>query len=146
MNGSWKRVGFVLVAVIAVAMNAPGLHAGPSATIAFKLPFDAQLDRMALPTGDYTLSIDEMAKNGIIHVYRGVHPVGVLLPQRFETRENQSKNAKLICIRRDGNVAVRALQLPGFGTFYFQLPKELKTLVTQQPQLIETVTVAVTGK
>jgi hypothetical protein len=147
MNGSWKRVaGFVLIAAIAFGMIAPGLYAGPALSIAFKLPFDAKLGTMALPTGDYTLSIDDMTKNGMIRVYRGTQSAGMLFAQSFESRENQSNDAKLICIRRDGKVTVRALQLPGFGTFYFHLSKELQTLVAQQPQLIETVTVAVNGK
>lgn len=144
---SWKRVsGFVLIAMIALGMIAPGSHARPAASMAFKLPFDAQMETMALPTGDYTLSIDEMTRNGMIHVYRGTQSVGMLFAQSFESRENEGNHARLICIRQDGKVTVRALQLPGFGTFYFQLPKEFKTPEAQQPQLIETVTVEVNGK
>jgi hypothetical protein len=36
--------------------------------------------------------------------------------------------------------------LPSIGTYYFEMPKSLKTLVAQQPQLIETVQVQVSGE
>jgi hypothetical protein len=51
----------------------------------------------------------------------------------------------LICIRHDGNVSVRALRLPNVGTFYFSLPKDLQTLIARQPELIETVSLEVSG-
>ncbi|MGA9630369.1 MAG: hypothetical protein WA369_09770 [Candidatus Acidiferrales bacterium] len=53
---------------------------------------------------------------------------------------------ELVCIRHDGKVSVRALKLPRVGTFYFALPKDLKALVAQQPQLIETVQVEARGE
>jgi hypothetical protein len=31
------------------------------------------------------------------------------------------------------------------GTFYFSLPKDLRTLIARQPELIETVSVDVSG-
>jgi hypothetical protein len=40
---------------------------------------------------------------------------------------------------------VRALRLPHVGTFYFPLAKDLSVLAAQQPQLIETVSVEVSG-
>jgi hypothetical protein len=42
-------------------------------------------------------------------------------------------------------VGVRALRT-NHGTFYFALPKDLQVLMTQQPQLIETVPVQVSGE
>ncbi len=146
MKGSWKRVSeVVLMAVIAFAMMAPGLQAGATAAGKFKLPFDAQLGKMALPTGDYTFRIDRASVNGEVVVYRENRPMGFLYPQVFDGNANQSKVPVLVCIRHDGNVTVRALRLPGVGTFYFSLPKELNALVAQQPQLIETISVEVSG-
>jgi hypothetical protein len=146
MKGSYKwALGTAIAALIAFGFIAQGLHAGPVTRGKFKLPFDAQLEQMALPTGDYTFSVQDASLNGNIYVYRGSQPVGVLHAQMFKDNENQSKSPVLICIRHDGNVSVRALRLPNVGTFYFSLPKDLKTLIARQPELIETVSVEVSG-
>lgn len=146
MKVSWKRFsGFVLTAAIGLAMMAPGLHAGPAARGKFTMPFDAHWGTTTLRTGDYTYSVDHITSNGMIFVYRGSQAVGLMHPQMFNDNDNQSKNPELVCIRHDGIVTVRALRLPNVGTFYFSLPKELKTLVAQQPELIETISVEVSG-
>jgi len=126
-------------------MIVPGLQAGPAAAGKFKLPFDARWEKIGLPTGDYTFSVDHITLNGTILVYRGTEAVGIVHPQMFNGDENRSKNSELVCIRHDGKVTVRALRLPNAGTFYFPLPNELKALVAQQPQLIETVSIEVSG-
>jgi hypothetical protein len=146
MKGSYKWVlGTAIATLIMFGFIAQGLHAGPVARGKFKLPFDAQLEQMVLPTGDYTFSVQDASLNGNIYVYRGSQAVGVLHAQMFKDNENQSKSPVLICIRHDGNVSVRALRLPKVGTFYFSLPKNLKTLIARQPELIETVSVEVSG-
>ncbi len=136
-----------LVAVIAIGAIASGLQAGPSAEGRFKLPFDAQAGKMTLSTGDYTFSVDRAdGSYGLIHIYRGTESVGVMVPQELEFYHGQRQNAALLCIRHDGKVTVRALRLPNIGTYYFQMPKGLQTLVAQQPQTIETVPVQVSGE
>jgi hypothetical protein len=146
MTGSRKRVsGVVLTAVIALGTIAPALLAGPSTQGKFQLPFDAHWGKMALPSGDYTFSVEQASLRGMIAVYHDGQAVGRAIPQVFSGTETQSKNPVLVCIRHDGEVAVRALRLPGVGTFYFPLPKGLNTLVTQQPQLIQTVSIQVNG-
>jgi hypothetical protein len=146
MKVSWKCFsGVVLTAVIALAMIAPGLHAGPAARGKFTMPFDAHWGRTTLRTGDYTFSVNHITSDGTILVYRGTQAMGIVFPQEFNDRDNQSKNPELVCIRHDGIVTVRALRLPNVGTFYFSLPKELKTLVAQQPELIETISVEVSA-
>jgi hypothetical protein len=148
MKGSRKGILWAaLVAVIAIGAIVPGLHAGPFGEGRFKLPFDAQVGQMALPTGDYTFSIDRNAGSyGLIHVYRGTESVGIMVPQELDSYHGQGQNSALLCIRHDGKVAIRAMRLPAIGTYYFQLPKDLKTLVAQQPQMIETVSVQVSGE
>jgi hypothetical protein len=147
MKASWKRASaFALIAVIAFGTIAPRLQAGPALQARFKLPFNAQWEKVALPTGDYTLSLDHTSLGGTIIVYRGTEAKGILRPQIFENSQKEGKNPVLICIRHDGNVTVRALRLPNVGTFYFSLPKELKGLMAQQPKLIETISVEVTGQ
>jgi hypothetical protein len=144
MKGSRKGVLWAaLVAVIAIGTVVPGLQAGPATAGRFKLTFDAQLGKTALPTGDYTFSVDRNAGSyGLVRVYRGTESVGIMVPQGLDTYHGQRENPALLCIRHDGKVTVRALRLPNIGTYYFQLPKDLKTLVAQQPQMIETVQVS----
>lgn len=146
MRGSWKSVSvFVLITVFAFGMIAPNLQAGPAVRGSFKLTFDAKWGKTTLPAGDYTFSVDHITANGMIFVYRGNQAVGLMHAQVFNDNEGQSKNPELVCIRHDGNVTIRALRLPQVGTFYFSLPKQLTVLVAQQPELIETVSVAVSA-
>ena len=148
MEGSRKGILWVaLVAVIAIGALVPGLQAGPSAVGRFKLPFDAQWGGTALKTGDYSISLDRsFGSYGAIAVRRGSEVVGMELPQTLDNHDNQSLSPALLCIRHDGKVTVRALRLPNVGTFYFPMPKNLQTLVAQQPQLIETVPVQLSGE
>jgi len=111
-----------------------------------QLPFDAKWGAVALPTGDYTFSVDHLASNGVVVVYRESQAVGYVRTEMLDSHENQRKTPALLCIRHDGKITVRALQLPTIGTFYFPLPKELNALVAQQPGLIETVSVEVSGE
>lgn len=147
MKDSWKRVsGLLLIALTAVAMIAPGLHAGPPMAAKFKLPFDAHLGKMVLPTGDYSLSLDHATLNTIIRFYHDERAMGMVLAQSFDGHRGLNENPQLICIRHNGTVTVRALRWPNVGTFYFSLPKELQSLTAKEPKLIETVSVEVTGQ
>src|SRR5258708_31823378 len=97
MKYSWKCVsGLALIAVIAFGMIAPGLQAGPAMAASFKLPFDAKLGKMALPTGDYWLSLDHAAFNGLIRFYKGNQVVGIVRAQAFDNRQGQRMNTRLI--------------------------------------------------
>jgi len=148
MKGFTKGILWAaLVVVTAIGAITSGLQAGPSAEGRFKLPFDAQMGKTTLSTGDYTFSVDRGdGSYGLIRVYRGTESVGIMVPQDLDSFHGQHQNAALLCIRHDGKVTVRALRLPNIGTYYFQLPNELKTLVAQQPQMIETVPVQVSGE
>jgi hypothetical protein len=147
MNVSWKKfLGFAIALAIGFGVSLPRLQAQTeSAAGKFKLPFDAKLGSLSLPTGDYKFSVHSGSLNGRLYIYRGPDAVGIVLPQSFSGVEDKGENPVLICIRHDGNTTVRALKLPNVGTFYFALPKDLQTLVAQQPQLIETVSIQVTG-
>jgi hypothetical protein len=149
MKDSWTKIsGVVLSAVIVLTIVAPSLRAWPTAEGRFKLGYDIQLgEKMALPTGDYTFSVDRSAGSyGTISVYRGTEIVGTVLPQMLNADERQGEKPELLCIRHDGKVTVRALRLPQVGTFYFSLPKDLKVLVAQQPRLIETISAEISGE
>jgi hypothetical protein len=147
MRASWRSFsGIVLGAMLAFIVIAPGLQAGPAAQEKFTLPFDAQWGKTTLPAGDYTLSIDHLTSNGTIRLARGTQSVGIFLPEVFDYTQNRSKNGQLVFVRHNGVVTVRALRLPDAGTFYFPLPKELKTLTAEQPQMIEVVSLEATGE
>lgn len=148
MKGSRKSILWIaLGAVIAIAAVMPGLKAGPMTVGRFTLPFDAQVGKTALPTGDYTFSVDRTGGSyGMISVYRGTESVGILMAQELDTYHGQGESPALLCIRHNGKVTVRAMRLPNLGTYYFPMPKDLQTLVAQQPELIETVPVQVGGE
>ena len=136
-----------LAVVIAIGAVVPGLQATSSAVGRFKLPFNAQLGTTELPTGDYTISIDgSVGSNGAILVYQGSEAVAIAVPQTLDLHQGQGEKPALLCIRHDGKVTIRALRLPNVGTYYFALPANLQTLVAQQPQLIETVSVQISGE
>jgi hypothetical protein len=146
MKVSWKLVfGAAVIGVLVCGMMATGLRAGSVARGKFKLPFDAHLGKVALPMGEYTYWVKSASPDGTITVWGENRAVGMVRPEIFDIHENQGEHPALVCIRHNGTVTVRALQLPGVGTFYFALPKELSVLVAQQPQLIETVSVEVSG-
>jgi hypothetical protein len=147
MKSSWKRIaGLVCAVAISVGLFVPGMSAGPSMErLKFNLPFDAKLGSMALPKGDYTISVSNHG-TGAVSVTSGLQGVGMVFPQSFASQQDQTEKPTLVCVRHDGNVAVRALKLPNVGTYYFPLPKELKLISAKQPELIETVSVEVAGQ
>ena len=146
MRLSWKKVAaFVFVAAIALGMSLPSLQAGSVASGRFKLPFDANLDKIALPNGEYTFAVDHMAMNSIVSIYQGTKIVALLHPQSFSSYDRQGEKPVLVFVRHDGNTTLRALRFPGSGTYYFPLPKGLKVLSAKQPQLLETISVEVSG-
>jgi hypothetical protein len=146
MRVSWKKIlGCTFVLAVAVAMALPGLQAGPIAGGKFKLPFDAKLGAVTLPTGEYTFAVDHASFNSSVYIYQDGRGRGIVRPQSFNGQLSHNEGAVLVCVRHDGNTAVRALKLPEIGTYYFELPKDMKTLVAEQPQLLETITVEATG-
>ena len=146
MKGSWKNIAAFAVAVaIAFGMSLPASHAQSMTRGKFQLPFDAKLDKIALPTGDYTFAVDHLGLNSIVRIYQGTSVVAMAHPQSFSSYDNQGEKPVLVFVRHDGNASLRALRFPRSGTFYFPLSKELKVLSAKQPQLIETITVQVSG-
>ena len=146
MTGSWKKIaGFAVVVAIAFGMSLPQLQAQSIARGKFQLPFDAKVDKLALPTGDYTFAVDHLTVNGILYIYQGTQIVGLMRPQSFSSYDNQGEKPVLVFVRHDGNTTLRALRFPGSGTFYFPLPKGLRVLSAKQPQLIETIAVQVSA-
>ena len=146
MSLSWKKaVAFVFVAVIALGMSLPSLQAGSVASGKFKVPFDANLDKIALPSGEYRFAVDHLAINGIVTIYQDTKVVALMHAQSFSSYDKQGEKPVLVFVRHDGNTALRALRFPGAGTYYFPLPKGLKVLSAKQPQLLETISVEVSG-
>ncbi len=139
-RNSALSIGFT--AIIAITMLAPALRAEVSNEGRFKLPFDAELGKTALPTGDYTFSLDRSAGSyGTIVIYRDNRTLAIAVPEMLDRYDRQGVHPELLFVRHDGRVILRALRMPDLGTFYFSLPKDLKKFVEQEPQLIETVPV-----
>lgn len=146
MPSSWKKItAFAFGVAIAVAMSLPQLQAASVARGKFKLPFDANLNKIALPTGEYMFAVDHLSPEGIVSISRGTNTIAILHAQSFSSYENQGEKPVLIFVRHDGTATLRALRFPRTGTFYFPLPKGLKVLSAKQPQLLETVSVEVSG-
>lgn len=146
MKSSWKRiVSLALVLAVALGMGLPKTQASSSAAGRFKLPFAANLGGMSLAAGDYTYSVEQMSNAGKITIYHDQQAVGMLHAQSFSIFEDKSQYPVLVFVRHDGNAVLHAFRFPGAGTFYFGLPKEMSTLIAQQPQLIETIQVQASG-
>lgn len=148
MKGFGRSMLLVAIsAAIAIGMSASRSQAGQTSVGTFQLAFDVQVGNKTLPTGDYSFSFDRSEGSyGVVHLYRGTQSVGMMLPQMLDGDKGQGDKPVLVGIRHDGKVAVRALRLPQVGTLYFPLPKDLKTLVAQQPELIQTVSIQVSGE
>jgi len=147
MRFSWKSAAAIaLVAALGFGTVAVRLSARPAAGGSFKLPFDAQWGIVTLPTGNYTFAVDHITSTGAIVVYREGRPVGIVRSQVLDSNQNQGKTAQLLCVRHEGKFSVRALKMPEVGTFYFPLPKDLTVMAAKQPELIETVSVQVSGE
>ncbi len=147
MNRSWRTISGVLLGVVmACAMFAPRLMAGPAGQGKFTLPSEAQWGKKTLAAGDYTLSIDNHTSMATIWITREGRNVTVLLPESFDYTQNMSKNEELVCIRHDGALVIRELRIPQVGTYYFGLPKNFKVFMAEQPQMIETLPVQAVGE
>lgn len=147
MKFSWKSIlGIAAVAAIAFGTVAVRLQARPAAGGSFNLPFEAQWGTVPLAPGDYTFIVSHITSNGSIAVYRGNQAVGFVQPQVLDNSQDQGEKSELLCIRHDGEVSVRALRIPQVGTFYFPLSKGMSTLIARQPELIETVSIQVSGE
>jgi hypothetical protein len=147
MYFSWRKiVGSAIALAIGFAISQTGSPAQSFAAAGkFKLPFDAKVGKKALPTGDYRFSVSSATLNGKIYIYQGTRAVSIIQPQAFDNPTRNLENPVLVCIRHDGEVTLRALKLPKLGTLYFPLPKEMNSLVAQEPQLLETINVQVSG-
>ena len=147
MRSSWKKIAtLVFVVAVALGMGLPKTQASSSVAAGrFKLPFAANLGGMSLAAGDYTYAVEQMSNAGKITIFHDQKVVGMFHAQSFSTFENNSQYPVLVFVRHDGSAMLRAFRFPGIGTLYFALPKEMKTLIAQQPQLIEAIQVQASG-
>jgi hypothetical protein len=147
MKGPWIKVlGAVLVALTACFVIAPRLQATTAVRGKFTLPFEAKWGKVSLPAGDYTVTVNRYSSMATVVISRSGRNVGVTLPEMFDYTENTSKTAELVCIRHNGTETIRELRVPQVGTYYFPLPKELRVMTAQQPQMIETVALQLVGE
>jgi hypothetical protein len=147
MKVSWQKfLGCAIALTIGFGISQSRLQAQSAAALGkFQLPFDATLGKKTLTSGAYQFAVTSGSLLGKVYIYQGQTAVEIILPQSFSGKVDRNANPVLVCLRHDGNVTIRALRLPNIGTFYFPIPKDLQTLSAQQPELIETVSVQVTG-
>jgi hypothetical protein len=146
MKVSWKRiVGCAIAAAFAFGMMLPELQGQSFSKGSFKLPFDAKMGKIALPSGDYEYTIGRGSIDGTLLVYHGSQQVGMLRPEMLDRYDSEFEKTVLVFVRHDGDTVLRALKMPDVGTFYFSLPKKMKTLMAKQPQQVETISVDVSG-
>ena len=142
-----KYLAIVLLAIGALAVHSNGQEALRHWVYSgnFNLPFDTTWNNVTLPAGQYSLAVDHTGYDGRVLLRRGTRAVGVLLPDRFSSESAYNiQKAELVCVRHSDTLAIRALNLPNLGTFYYSLPKDMQA--QSSPQLLEQVVVSLSGK
>jgi hypothetical protein len=121
--------------------SAQGFYKG-----SFTLPFQARWGRVVLSPGEYsfTLDHDSLAGKVTIQAESGRY-VGVIMNQVFSDQQTVDRS-ELVLVRSGGTYAVRALRLEELGmTLEYSVPKGEKQLITQAPQLLQRIPVAMGG-
>jgi hypothetical protein len=112
----------------------------------FTLPFEARWGNAVLPAGEYsfTLDHDSLAGKVTIQAESGRY-MGVIMNQVFSDQQTVDRS-ELVLVRSGGTYAVRALRLEELGmTLEYSVPKGEKQLITQAPQLLQRIPVAMGG-
>jgi hypothetical protein len=145
-RGAKPVLKLLLGAALAVAVLAIPAHSqgyGRSGT--FTLPFDAQWGLAKLSAGTYSFDVED-AMNFQVILRQGTRYVGIVVPQSGFSRDDQANlHASLLCVRHGSSFSVRALRMPGLGTFYYSTPKQKNQTVAQKPELIQDVAVTLAG-
>jgi hypothetical protein len=100
-----------------------------------------------LNAGTYSFDIERGGINYTVQVEQGDRAVGFILPAGFSAPgDSKLGEAALLCVRHAGTCSIGALKMPQFGVLYFNAPQFSKSLVAQQPNLIERLPVLLAKK
>jgi hypothetical protein len=112
----------------------------------FTLPFEARWGSIVLPAGEYEFTLDHGSVQGKITVWTGTRKaVGFVTNQGVRDQQAVDRS-ELVLVRSGGTYAVRALRLEELGmTLEYSVPKREKQLITQAPQLLQRIPVAMGG-
>jgi hypothetical protein len=110
------------------------------------LPFEAQWGDVVLPAGEYSFTLDHGMVGGKVTITTEERQaVGFVLNQGISGPQTID-HSELILVRSGGNYTIRALRLAGLGlTLEYSVPKGEGQLITQAPQLLERIPVAMGG-
>jgi hypothetical protein len=101
---------------------------------------------VVLSPGEYSFTLDHGVVGGVVSIRReDRHAVGFVPTQAIYTRQTVDQS-ELILVRSGGAYVVRALRMADLGlTLEYSVPKTGKQLITQAPQLLERIPVAIGG-
>ncbi len=138
----WAVLGALAVCFAAGTAGAsgPAIYRGK-----FTLTREARWGLATLPAGDYSFTLDSQSLGGIVTVQGENQSVMIMLKASDET--NSTTQSALVLIRSNGSARVVSMHLAELGkNFYFAVPKAEQQVLTQGPELIQRVPIAVAGK
>jgi hypothetical protein len=112
----------------------------------FTLPFEARWGHVVLPAGEYSFTLDHLSLAGKVTIEaESGRYVGVIMNQVFSDQQTVDRS-ELVLVRSGGIYAVRALRLEELGmTLEYAAPKTGKQIISQAPQLLQRIPVAMGG-
>ena len=133
-----------IVSLLALGVLVAGFNAKPASGQEFQgkfaLPSAARWGTATLPAGDYSFTLDESSRIGMIKVCRGARPVTFVMPQSFDNNTSDRSEVTLV------NGAVRELNLPQIGiTLNFPDRNPRHRQAPKETELAQTIPVTAVG-
>jgi hypothetical protein len=146
LNRSFKLVAPLGLALLAGCFTANLASAQEAFKGSFTLPFEARWGTVVLPAGEYSFTLDRGVVGGRVTITtEDRQAAGFVLNQGVYDRQTID-HSELILVRDGGNYTVRALRLEDRGlTLEYSVPMTEGQLITQAPQLLERIPVAMGG-
>jgi hypothetical protein len=146
LNRSFKLVAPLGLALLAGCFTANLASAQDAFRGTFTLPFEAQWGKIVLPAGEYEFTLDHGSVAGMVSIRaEGTQGLGVVLNQAVYDQQTID-HSELVLVRSGGNYTVRALRLADLGvTLEYSVPKTGRQIISQAPQLLERIPVAMGG-
>lgn len=114
-----KRVYGLTVVLLILASASVSIHAQATWVYRgqFTLPFSVQWDQVKLPAGQYSFLIDHAAVESRLLLRQGTRSIGIIMPKEYSSYERSNHGQRAVLLL--ANHSVRALYLPGLGSFYY---------------------------
>jgi hypothetical protein len=146
LTRSFKLVAPLGLALLAGCFTANLASAQDAFKGSFTLPFQVRWGQVVLPPGEYSFTLDHGSVQGKVTIWTGTRKaVGFVNNQGVYDQQTVDRS-ELVLVRSGGNYTVRALRLEDLGmTLEYSVPKTGTQLITQAPQLLERIPVAMGG-